>query len=277
MKKFCRLGIHWFIIAIRIVNYLFGVGTCERSLPVRVLFTESSRIGMNKQLDDIHRASVSCCQVERKRLGALCVCRCSSFVVIQKKMHNINICILMRACHVQWNEASGLGMTFNRIWVSIIDISQGFNVSMMRNCNVKWQLMIGCIGHGGSSGICINNLFQCKRTSPAHAGQVKRMPSITIPPFCCFRPHLEKLFNEFQICIVETSEMETGFPTNSEALGSLWTFAYQSIDNISGAFTSNRHSNGKHAVLVLGTHRSWICFDQAFYNPKWGVIHESSN
>jgi len=55
-------------------DYLFGVGTCERSLPVRVLFTESSRIGMNKQLDDIHRASVSCCQVERKRLGALCVC-----------------------------------------------------------------------------------------------------------------------------------------------------------------------------------------------------------
>lgn len=55
-------------------NYLFCVCTCERSLPVRVQFTKPSRIGVNKQLDDIHGTSVSGSQMERKRLAVLCMC-----------------------------------------------------------------------------------------------------------------------------------------------------------------------------------------------------------
>jgi hypothetical protein len=41
---------------------------------VRVQFTKPSRIGVNKQLDDIHGTSVSGSQMERKRLAVLCMC-----------------------------------------------------------------------------------------------------------------------------------------------------------------------------------------------------------
>lgn len=55
-------------------------------------------------------------------------------------------------------------------------------------------------------------------------------PSLAISPLGSLRPNLEQSFNYGKVVIVQTSQMETSFASNSKRLGNFSILAKESID-----------------------------------------------